>query len=130
VALSTAADVADAPVAEQIAVLGESDKVAILKVAKAVRATREVASREERIENIAEIAKGNTALALPARYPVILADRRGCARRAITRLTPARVTPQPTATDHVLPAVPRPLPGAAQVAQPNTAREWARRRGP
>ena len=74
VSVSAAADVAQLPKAEQAEVLSKGDKSLLLGAAKKVRAEREVARREERIEKIAEIAKGNAPLAVAAKFPVIYAD--------------------------------------------------------
>jgi len=46
----------------------------ILDAAKEIRAEKAKTSREERIENIAEISKGNTDLGTAQRYPIIYAD--------------------------------------------------------
>jgi N6-adenosine-specific RNA methylase IME4 len=46
----------------------------VLRAAKQMRAERAEVRRGERLERIAEISKGNTALSVTARYPVILAD--------------------------------------------------------
>lgn len=74
VSVSAAADVAQLPKAEQAEVLSKGDKSLLLGAAKKVRAEREVARREERIERIAGIAKGNAPLAVAAKFPVIYAD--------------------------------------------------------
>lgn len=74
VSVSAAADVARLPEAEQRDVLSTGDKSILLNAAKKVRAEREVTRRTERIEKIAEIAKGNAPLAVAAKFPVIYAD--------------------------------------------------------
>lgn len=74
VSVSAAADVAQLPKAEQAEVLSKGDKSLLLGAAKKVRAEREMARREERIEKIAEIAKGNAPLAVAVKFPVIYAD--------------------------------------------------------
>jgi N6-adenosine-specific RNA methylase IME4/uncharacterized ParB-like nuclease family protein len=48
--------------------------VEILAAAKAIRAERNEEHRAARLQQIAEISKGNTALPTGVRYPVILAD--------------------------------------------------------
>jgi N6-adenosine-specific RNA methylase IME4 len=74
VSVSAAADVATLPKAEQREVLSKGDKSLLLGAAKKVRADRETTRRGERIEKIAEIAKGNAPLAIAAKFPVIYAD--------------------------------------------------------
>jgi N6-adenosine-specific RNA methylase IME4/ParB-like chromosome segregation protein Spo0J len=74
VSVSAAADVAQLPRDEQREVLSKGDKSLILGAAKKVRAERETTRRTERIEKIAEIAKGNAPLAVAAKFPVIYAD--------------------------------------------------------
>lgn len=74
VSVSTAADVAQLPKEEQQEVLSKGDKSLLLGAAKKVRAEREITRRAERIEKIAEIAKGNAPLAAASKFPVIYAD--------------------------------------------------------
>lgn len=45
-----------------------------LRAAKAIRAEKAVASREERLDKIAEISRGNAGLTTEIRYPIIYAD--------------------------------------------------------
>lgn len=45
-----------------------------LEIAKAIRAETAVVRREERLEKIAEISKGNAELSTAVRYPIIYAD--------------------------------------------------------
>lgn len=73
VAVSTAADIATLPKAEQVEIVARGEKE-ILAAAKAIRAEKAVARREERLDNLAEIAKGNAPLSVGVRYPVIYAD--------------------------------------------------------
>jgi N6-adenosine-specific RNA methylase IME4 len=74
IAVSVAAAIARAPAEQQREILGESDKKAISQTAKRIRAEREITRRAERIEKIAEIAKGNAPLAAASKFPVIYAD--------------------------------------------------------
>lgn len=73
VSVSAAADVATRPQSEQREIVARGEKE-ILEAAKAIRAERAVASREVRLDNLAEISKGNTALDTSQRYPIIYAD--------------------------------------------------------
>ena len=73
VSVSAAADVAKLPKAEQVQIVARGEKE-ILEAAKQIRAGRAEAKREERIEKIAEIAKGNAPLAVAVKFPVIYAD--------------------------------------------------------
>lgn len=73
VSVSAAADVATKPQAEQREIVARGEKE-ILQAAKAIRADRAVASRETRLDNLAEISKGNTDLDTSQRYPIIYAD--------------------------------------------------------
>jgi N6-adenosine-specific RNA methylase IME4 len=73
VAVSTAADIAELPKAEQVEVVARGEKE-ILAAAKAIRTAKASVRREERLDNLAEIAKGNTPLSVGVRYPVIYAD--------------------------------------------------------
>lgn len=73
ISVSAAADIADAPKDEQAQIVARGKKE-ILAAAKAIRAEAAVASREARLEKIAEISKGNAELNTSVRYPVIYAD--------------------------------------------------------
>lgn len=73
VSVSAAADVATLPKPEQAEIVARGEKE-ILEVAKAIRAEKAVAKREERLEKIAEISKGNAELNTDVRYPIIYAD--------------------------------------------------------
>lgn len=73
VSVSAAADVATKPQDEQREIVARGEKE-ILQAAKAIRADRAVASREARLDNLAEISKGNSALDTSQRYPIIYAD--------------------------------------------------------
>lgn len=73
VAVSTAADLATLPKAEQAEVVARGEKE-ILAAAKSIRAEKAAVRREERLDNLAEIAKGNAPLSVGVRYPVIYAD--------------------------------------------------------
>lgn len=73
VSVSAAADVATKPQEEQREIVARGEKE-ILQAAKTIRAERAVASREARLDNLAEISKGNMALDISRRYPIIYAD--------------------------------------------------------
>lgn len=73
VAPSTAADVARLPQSEQREIIAKGERE-ILEAAKRIRAERAVKRREERIEKIETISRGNTPLLTPRKYPVIYAD--------------------------------------------------------
>lgn len=73
VSVSAAADVARLPKDEQKEVVAKGEKQ-ILAKAKEIRAEKASLKRAERVEKIAEIAKGNTELPQSKRYPVIYAD--------------------------------------------------------
>ena len=73
VAVSTAAEIAELPKAEQAEVVARGEKE-ILAKAKEIKAVKSAARRVERLDNLAEIAKGNAALDVSVRYPVIYAD--------------------------------------------------------
>jgi N6-adenosine-specific RNA methylase IME4/ParB-like chromosome segregation protein Spo0J len=73
VSVSAAADIASKPKEEQVEIVARGEKE-ILEAAKAIRAEKAVAKREERLEKIAEISKGNRELATDVRYPIIYAD--------------------------------------------------------
>ena len=73
VSVSAAADVADLPKQEQAEIVAKGE-AEILAAAKDIRAKKAAKKREERIEKIAEISKGNAELDTSTRYPVIYAD--------------------------------------------------------
>lgn len=73
VSVSAAADVATLPKAEQTEIVAKGEKE-ILEAAKRIRAQKSEARREERIEKIADISRGNSELATDRKYPVIYAD--------------------------------------------------------
>lgn len=73
VSVSAAADLATKPQEEQREIVARGEKE-ILQAAKAIRAEKAVASREARLDNLAEISKGNADLDTSQRYPVIYAD--------------------------------------------------------
>lgn len=71
--VSAAADVAELPRAEQAEIVAKGERE-ILAAAKAIRAEKAVARRVERLDNLAEISRGNRELDTSVRYPVIYAD--------------------------------------------------------
>lgn len=73
ISVSAAADIATKPKEEQREIVARGEKE-ILEAAKQIRAEKAVAKREERLDRIAEISKGNRELSTDARYPVIYAD--------------------------------------------------------
>ena len=74
IAVSTAADLTDLPLAEQAEVIARGE-AEVLARAKAIRAARQAANRDERLTRIATIARGNRPLEVGSeRYAVILAD--------------------------------------------------------
>lgn len=73
VSVSAAADVATLPREEQQEIVAKGEKE-ILQAAKKIRAKKAVFRREERLDNLAEIAKGNAELGTDTKYPVIYAD--------------------------------------------------------
>lgn len=73
VSVSAAADVATLPKEEQSEIVAKGEKE-ILAAAKKIRANKATARREERLEKIAEISKGNEELGTETKYPVIYAD--------------------------------------------------------
>ncbi len=73
VSVSAAADVATKPKEEQREIVARGEKE-ILQAAKTIRAERAVASRETRLDNLAEISNGNAELDTSQRYPIIYAD--------------------------------------------------------
>lgn len=73
VSVSAAADVATLPQEKQREIVARGEKE-ILEAAKQIRAEKAVAKRDERLDKLAVIARGNTALATDVRYPIIYAD--------------------------------------------------------
>lgn len=73
VAVSTAADITALSKEEQAALVAKGERE-ILEKAKQIRAQRTEARRQERIVKLVEISKGNAALALDKKYPVLYAD--------------------------------------------------------
>lgn len=73
VSVSAAADIATKPKDEQREIVARGEKE-ILEAAKAIRAEKAVVKREERLDRIAEISKGNVEIDTSRRYPVIYAD--------------------------------------------------------
>lgn len=67
VSVSTAADVATLPKPKQAEIVARGEKE-ILQAAKQIRAEKAETRRDERIANLAEIAKGNRELYTSARY--------------------------------------------------------------
>jgi N6-adenosine-specific RNA methylase IME4/ParB-like chromosome segregation protein Spo0J len=70
---SAAADVSRLTEKEQQDVIARGEKE-ILAAAKAIRANRATKRRRERVEKLAEIAKGNKELGSKQKYPIIYAD--------------------------------------------------------
>lgn len=54
--------------------IAKNDEKSILEAAKKIRAEKAAASREERLDNIANISAGNAELDTSVKYPVIYAD--------------------------------------------------------
>jgi N6-adenosine-specific RNA methylase IME4/ParB-like chromosome segregation protein Spo0J len=73
VSVSAAADIATLPKPEQAEIVARGEKE-ILQAAKAIRAEKAGVRREERLDKIAEISKGNAELTTDVRYPIIYAD--------------------------------------------------------
>lgn len=73
VSVSAAADVAERPAEEQAEIVAKGERE-ILAAAKAIRAEKAAARRVERLDNLAEISKGNRDLCTETKYPVIYAD--------------------------------------------------------
>ena len=70
---SAAADVARLPEPEQREIVAKGERE-ILEAAKRIRAGRAEVRRDERLEKIETISRGNTPLFTPRKYPVIYAD--------------------------------------------------------
>jgi hypothetical protein len=73
VSVSAAADIASLPKPQQQQIVARGERE-ILQAAKQIRAEKADARREERLERIVEISKGNSPLDVSVRYPVIYAD--------------------------------------------------------
>jgi N6-adenosine-specific RNA methylase IME4/ParB-like chromosome segregation protein Spo0J len=73
VSVSAAADVATMPQADQREIVARGERE-ILRAASEIRARRTEVRRAERIQRLAEISRGNEALDLPGRYPVLYVD--------------------------------------------------------
>lgn len=73
VSVSAAADVATLPKPLQAEVVARGERE-ILEEAKRIRARKADERRDERIEKLAQIAKGNRELGVETKYPVIYAD--------------------------------------------------------
>jgi N6-adenosine-specific RNA methylase IME4 len=73
VSVSAAADLATRPPDEQREIVARGERE-ILRAAQAIRARKGELRRAERLEKIAAIAKGNTALDTKRRYPIVYAD--------------------------------------------------------
>lgn len=73
VSVSAAADVAALPKSEQVEIVARGEKE-ILEAAKAIRAEKASVRREERLDKLAEISKGNRELATDIKYPIVYAD--------------------------------------------------------
>ena len=73
VSVSAAADIAEAPKAEQAEIVARGERE-ILAAAKAIRAEKAATSRAVRLDNLAEISRGNRDLVTDVKYPIIYAD--------------------------------------------------------
>lgn len=73
VAVSTAADLTALPKTQQAEIVAKGE-AEILAAAKAIRAEKAEARRTERLDNLAQIAKGDRPLDVGTRYPIIYAD--------------------------------------------------------
>jgi N6-adenosine-specific RNA methylase IME4 len=73
VSVSAAADIATLPVEKQREIVARGERE-ILKVAQRIRADKAEVRRAERIQRLAEISKGTTALPAGQRFPIIYAD--------------------------------------------------------
>ena len=94
VSVSAAADVATEPaeVQQEIVARGERE---ILQAAKQIRAERAEARRSQRIQNLIEISKGNSALPAGRKYPIILADPPWLVRASAVQRKPEGGEPLP-----------------------------------
>ncbi len=73
VSVTAAGDISQLPKSEQREVVARGEKE-ILEKAKEIRAEKAAVRRVERLDNLAEISKGNAELATGQRYPIIYAD--------------------------------------------------------
>jgi hypothetical protein len=73
VSVSVAADLTDLPEDMQRELVAKGEKE-ILAAAKAIRAEKAIVRREERLNNLAEISRGDRELSTATRYPIIYAD--------------------------------------------------------
>lgn len=73
VSVSAAADVATLPREQQVEIVAKGERE-ILEAAKRIRAEKADKRRDERLEKIAEISRGNTELNTETKYPIIYAD--------------------------------------------------------
>lgn len=73
VSVSAAADIATKPKEEQQQIVARGEKE-ILEAAKQIRAEKAEVRRAERLNNLAEISKGNAELSTDQKYPIIYAD--------------------------------------------------------
>lgn len=73
VSVSAAADIADRPREVQAEIVAKGERE-ILAAAKAIRAEKAATSRAVRLDNLAEISRGNRDLATDVKYPIIYAD--------------------------------------------------------
>lgn len=73
ISVSAAADVASLPPEEQPEVVAKGEKE-ILQRAKEIRAAKTEARKKERMDNLANISKGNEELSVAKQYPVIYCD--------------------------------------------------------
>lgn len=71
--VNAAADIATLPKPEQAEIVAKGEKE-ILEAAKRIRAEKAVVKREERLNKLAEISKGNAELGTDQKFPVIYAD--------------------------------------------------------
>jgi hypothetical protein len=83
VSVSAAADVATKPKEEQREIVARGERE-ILQAAKAIRAEKAIAKREERLDNLAEISKGNAELDTSRRFPIIYAGSSVALRKSIS----------------------------------------------
>ena len=73
IAPSLGADIARRPIEEQREIAANLDLKVVREVVKQDNAKKTVARREEQLDRIAEISKGNTELPTDRRYPIIYA---------------------------------------------------------
>lgn len=73
VSVNAAADITTLPKPEQAEIVAKGEKE-ILEAAKRIRAEKATVKREERLNKLAEISKGNVELGTDQKFPVIYAD--------------------------------------------------------